>query len=63
MDPFLIPARGDVEIECEATPYEPGSFRCPMYITYYDGDYQALQLSVAGTWISPTKSSHDTTTP
>jgi hypothetical protein len=55
MDPFTIPPKGEVEIECEATPVEAGLFNCPMYITFYDGDYRDLKLSITGNWTVPRK--------
>jgi hypothetical protein len=63
MDPFVIPARSEVEIECEASPNEPGPFSCPMYINYYDGDYQDLKLTVSGTWIASRSANHVASTP
>lgn len=61
MEPFVVPPRGEVRIECEATPKGPGPFNCPMFIAYYDGDYQGLRLSVTGTWLAPRVAGHGPT--
>jgi hypothetical protein len=63
MDPFVLAPSAEVQVEWEASPGEPGPFKCPMYITYYDGDYQALKLSVQGTWLASRTGDHDSTFP
>lgn len=59
MDPFAILPHREVEIECEATPHEPGPFACPISVTYYDGEYHAIKLTVTGTCIAPRNPDHD----
>jgi hypothetical protein len=58
MEPFVIPARSETEIECEATSDGPGPFSCPMLVTYFDGDIRAIKLSVRGTWVAPRNADH-----
>ena len=64
METFDIPARGHFDLECEATTYGPGEFRCPLFLNYYDGsDYHQVELSVTGTAIAPRATDHATKTP
>ena len=63
MDPFVVPARGEVELECEATTYEPGPFSCPMYLFYHDSDYFDVKLTITGTAVAPRVADHAPKTP
>ncbi len=53
MDPFVLAAGEEKEIECIAHAGTAGPFQCPIRIAYHDGDYQLLEMSVRGTWIAP----------
>jgi hypothetical protein len=56
---FVIPARGEIEIECVATAHEPGSFNCPMAVNwYYQGEYQGQFVTITGTAVAPRAADH-----
>jgi hypothetical protein len=49
MDPFVLPAGGEVEIEYVVSIGEPGPFKCQPYLVYQDGGIQSLKMVVTGT--------------
>jgi hypothetical protein len=61
MDPFVIPARGEVEIEFEAHTGDPGPFSCPMYIHFFDRGLQGIKMTAKGTWVAPRSADHGPT--
>lgn len=63
MEPFIIPARGEAEIEYEVIPEEPGPFGCRPCIVYADRGIQGLNLSISGTWLASRSTDHDATPP
>jgi hypothetical protein len=61
MDPFVIPARGESEVEFEAHPGDPGPFSCKMGFYFFDRKLDGLVLTVKGTWVAPRSADHGPT--
>jgi hypothetical protein len=62
MEPFDVPPRGEVEVEYEVTPTDPGPFKCEPWVSFYDRGYQELEMSVTGTGIAPKAAARGPTT-